>query len=314
MSWTAVAFVPADVSTAYQAAGSPATWSGTVQNRQWHITHSDTGLKSYRWDEVTALGSSVAFTQSSAHKAGPHNDIFNPDYIPPLHGHPALQDPRSYPRGVPTTDAGLSAPLIDNWCECDRYEGPITLGAVPTLHNGRWWKREGTRTMYFGASLGVGAALPNPNGRPEINAAIDLIAYFATNPCTQASLPVVVAFQNAYNASGLPGHLTVDGQYGPNSQKAAQNVMDEAQADAGAGPSQQAPANCFGRAVPAVPAVDPVTPITPSPTPGPQVLPTVVVTGNPPTNYTPYIIGGVAAAGAGLVGYAYWKKHRRGRR
>jgi hypothetical protein len=52
----------------------------------------------------------------------------------------------------------------------------------------------------------------------------------------------------------------------------------------------------------------------------PQRLPTLVITGNPtqrltgnPTpNYTAWIIGGVAAAGVGVIGYAYWrKKHRR---
>jgi hypothetical protein len=315
MTWTAVAFVPAAVSTAYQAAGSPAQWDGTIQNRQWHLVRVPTGLKSYRWDEVTALGSTAG--PPAAHQ--PNTSAFHPvDFIPPLHGEPALTDPKAPNNpGVPTTDAGLSG----SWCECDRYEGPIaTLGATPTFHDGRWWVQLGKRTMFFGSANGSGtatgtgahAALPNPQNRPEINAADDLLAYFDTNACTRESLPVVTAFQNAYNASSLPGRLTPDGQYGPNTQSAVQLTLDEAQSDSGSGPSQSAPTNCFGGAIPTTPSVDP-TPSTP-PTPGGSTpTPSSAPTG-PNSSRTPLIIGGFAVAGAALIGYTYWKKHHRGRR
>jgi hypothetical protein len=163
------------------------------------------------------------------------------------------------------------------------------------------------RTSGFGAH----AALPNPQSRPEISAADDLLAYLDVNACTRDSIPVVASFQVAYNASGLPGQLTANGQYGPNTERALQNTLDEAQGDAGAGPSQSAPANCFGRAVPATPAVDPVGP---GPTPTTPMAPTTASTNPPSASATPYIIGGAVLAGAGLIGYTYWKKKRRGHR
>jgi hypothetical protein len=363
----------------------------------------------------------------------PNTDAFHPaDFIPPLRGKPPLTEQPVMPHSQPTTDAGLSG----SWCECDRYEGPIaTLGATPTLHNGRWWVQLGKRTMFFGSAnaslfpdappdplfgpyvgvdahchwasvaaptgetgawttvvpdywspivgsqqhlswvvqlssgvrhavtlfgshqlkvrrylritcstpqnthrdywyactylavaptqktlagvpLGIGAhaSLPNPINRAEINAANDLLSYFDVNACTRDSIPVVSAFQNAYNASGLPGHLTVNGQYGPNTQRALQNALDEAQNDAGSGPSQPAPDNCFGRSVPAIPAVDPTptpTPATPS-TPTAPTTTTTVATGG--SSYAPLVIGGFAVAGAALIGYTYWRKKHRGHR
>ena len=163
--------------------------------------------------------------------------------------------------------------------------------------------------------IGAYAALPNPNGRPEISAAVDLLAYFDVNGCSRSSLPVVTAFQNAYNASGLPGQLTLDGEYGPNTQRALQNVMDEAQADAGAGPSQQAPANCFPEygQVPSIPALDrpASTPATPS---GTYTAPVTTVVGDTgKKNTAMLLIGGAVAAVAAGGGYLYYKKHRRGR-
>ncbi len=161
-----------------------------------------------------------------------------------------------------------------------------------------------------GHPIGAGAmtAIPNPMNRAEINAAQDLLAYFNVNPCSQASLPVVTAFQNAYNASGLPGKLTMDGQYGGNTQKALQNVMDEAQADAGAGPSQQAPTNCFGMTVPATPALDP-TPAPGGNTPVPSIAP-ITVYGTP--GHNPWLIAGAIALGAAGIAYAvHLKKKRR---
>jgi len=103
----------------------------------------------------------------------------------------------------------------------------------------------------------------------------------------------------------------VDGEYGPNTQRALQNVLDAIGA-ANNGPSQAAPTNCFPElgAVPTVPALD----VTPTPTPATPaaVMPTVT----PPASMasmTPWIIGGAAVAGAGVVGYAYWRKHKRSR-
>jgi hypothetical protein len=172
------------------------------------------------------------------------------------------------------------------------------------------WTTAPAAIKVSGVDVGVGAhaALPNPNNRLEISAADDLLAYFDTNPCTQARVPVVAAFQNAYNASSLPGRLTVDGQYGGNTQRALQNTLDEAQNDAGAGPSQQAPVNCFGMAVPVTPTPD----VAPTPAPVVIVPPaTNTTTNTTTTTATPWgTIALVAAAvtGVGLVGYAVAKK------
>ena len=164
--------------------------------------------------------------------------------------------------------------------------------------------------------LGAYAALPNPQNRAEINAAIDFLAYYDVNGCSKKSLPVVVALQNAYNASGLPGQLTDDGEYGPNTQRALQNIMDEAQADAGAGPSQQAPANCFPEYgnVPSIPALDRPN-AAPTSTPGQMTLPVTTITPSESTkpSTATLLVGGAVAAVAGGLGYWYWKKHKRGR-
>jgi hypothetical protein len=117
--------------------------------------------------------------------------------------------------------------------------------------------------------------------------------------CTRASLPEVSAFQAAYNTSGLPGQLTIDGQYGGNTQAAVQLVLNQVN-----GPPQAAPTNCFGMAVPATPALDPVAPAGP-------ISPS---TPTPPTsmNMGPIVIGGAALLGVGVVVYAWKrKKHKR---
>lgn len=205
------------------------------------------------------------------------------------------------------------------WVE-HKSVAPSGVGELPLFYNDAWYVvqpinvgegRVGQRTLrYDGGALG---AIPNPQNRAEINAAEDLIAYLNYYGCSKTSLPVCKAFQVAYNQSGLPGSLTEDGEYGPNTERALQNTLDEAQNDAGAGPSQQAPANCFPEygGVPSTPALDrpnaaPSTPATPA---TPVVAPSAA-----PTSKTPYyIVGGVAAAGIGLLGYAYWRKHKRSR-
>ena len=212
--------------------------------------------------------------------------------------------------GIPTTDAGLSGgtgfdQIPAGWMKCSECDAPDGLGAAPTLHRGAWHVRHANQNYRF-----IGAALLQGD-TTAIAAANGLLGYFDTNAPSKASVPAVSAFQAAYNASGNPGSLTVDGQYGPNTQKALQNVIDGA--EAGLGPTQGAPANAWGTAPPAVPAPDVAPTVTPS-GPGTLVLPETTIVGTPTPNYTPWIIGGAAAAGVGLVGYTYWKKHRRGHR
>ncbi len=350
MTWTLIPFVPKDAMHAYLSAGSPATWTGTVHNRQWHIAKSSTGLQQYRWDVATSVGRPL-YDEGPAQ---PSADQYNIDYTPPLNGQ-VIQSPydgtppHTFP-GKQTTDSGLSGRMREwsvarmnggggvgglydrnnankrswkgggtmsdprgdlgldsgQWVECGCE--PETLGATPQMFRGSWHAKSGTKTMRW---AGIGAHALLQGNRTEVSAANMVLAYFDNNPCTKASIPVVSDFQRAYNASGLPGSLTVDGQYGPNTQQALQNVID--MAEAGIGPTQAAPPNCWGTAVPAMPAPDAgqvvVTP------PASPTTTTVTTNVNPPpsTSWTPWVIGGAAVAGAGVVGYAYWKKHHRGR-
>lgn len=205
------------------------------------------------------------------------------------------------------------------WVE-HRGASPAGVGELPLYYNDAWYvvqpinvgegRPAAHRVLrYDGGKLG---AIPNPHNRAEINAAEDLIAYLNYYGCSKASLPVCKAFQVAYNQSGLPGSLTEDGEYGPNTERALQNTLDEAQNDAGVGPSQQAPANCFPEygAVPSTPALDRPVNVTPAPaTPVAPITPAAA-----PTNMKPYyIVGGAAAAGIAALGYAYWRKHKRSR-
>ena len=215
---------------------------------------------------------------------------------------------------IRVANPAISGPAITSvW----NHPAPITVTGLKGIkmrsHTTPHWPGLG-----HSSDEGVGAyvALPNPQNRPEISAAIDFLAYYDANGCSRASLPVVVALQNAYNASGLPGQLTTDGEYGPNTQRALQNVMDEAQADAGAGPSQQAPANCFPEygQVPSIPVLD-----RPAATPAPSgggtyTAPVTTVVGDTgQSNKAMLLIGGAVAAVAAGGGYYYWKKHKRGR-
>lgn len=130
-----------------------------------------------------------------------------------------------------------------------------------------------------------------------------LVAWLNANGCTQSSVSQVSQFQTDYNSSGLPGQLTVDGQYGPNTQAALDAVL---------GTSGTAPTNCFGGTPPATPALDSQTGIqTSSGT-------TVTPTSNPAgvTDYSPYIIAGSALVGAGILGWALWRYYhpKRGHR
>jgi hypothetical protein len=127
-----------------------------------------------------------------------------------------------------------------------------------------------------------------------------LVAWLAANGCTQNSVPQVTAFQSAYNASGLGPQITVDGQYGGNTQAALNLAL---------GGTAAAPDNCFNMAVPATPGPDSSSNAAAANTGGGTP---VVVTGN---DYSNWIIGGAAVLGVGILGYAYYRhKHPRHRR
>jgi hypothetical protein len=151
--------------------------------------------------------------------------------------------------------------------------------------------------------VGVGAV-----NQGLTDAAQAVVNFFAANACTRASVPEVASFQATYNVSGMPGHLTVDGQYGGNTERALQIVLNNSPAAGGGGPVQAVPPNCFGMAVPETPVVDvtPAAPVTPTTT-------TTTTTTTAPSTMSPWIIGGAAAVVAGGVGYAVYRARKRRR-
>lgn len=153
---------------------------------------------------------------------------------------------------------------------------------------------------------GLGAAVL-PGDTTVVAAANGVLAFFDANPCTKASIPAVSAFQSAYNASGLPGALTVDGQYGPNTQKALQNTIDSV--ETGMGPTQAAPQNCFDPNLPAVPAPD-VVPAAQPPAANATTTTTTTTTGHG-SAMNPGVVAAAAALVVGGVGYAVYRARKR---
>ena len=138
-------------------------------------------------------------------------------------------------------------------------------------------------------ALAMPAAPSNAPSQALLTAAGALVDWLAANGCTQGSIPACATFQAQYNQEGQV-NLVVDGKYGAQTQAALGRVL----AINGAG---TAPPNCFGGS-------------TPTPT-KPQSIPPLVITGSGKTNWTPWIIGGAAVGGAGVIGYAYWRKHHK---
>jgi hypothetical protein len=142
-----------------------------------------------------------------------------------------------------------------------------------------------------------------------VNAAGALLQNLQANGCSRSPVGVVSTFQSAYNNAGLAGALSVDGQYGPNTQSALQAVLNATQS-----PPQAAPANCFPELgpPPAVPHLDapqpsPITPVLPPGPPAPPNNTNVTVTGGT-SNTVAWIIGGAIVAAAAIGGWAWYSK------
>jgi hypothetical protein len=185
---------------------------------------------------------------------------------------------------------------MSKWIEAPQGSGPTGLGETPVSVGSTWWVKRGDITYGFGAGFGDLATA-------EAAAGV-LMTKFSSAPPSRAVVGEVSAFQSAYNGSGLPGSLTVDGQYGPNTQAALQAVLNQSVVD---GPPQAAPQNVFSTSVPSTPEPDvgPVGPVSPT-------QPTAPITPAGATGIpTPVIVGGAAVLGAGLIYWAWKRKHRR---
>ena len=111
--------------------------------------------------------------------------------------------------------------------------GAKSLGAL------RYWGKASS----LGAEPNIPPPGTNPNSVPVIQAAQDVITYISQNGCPApgSDTPVVRAMQSAYNATSLGPQITVDGDYGPNSEAAMQLILNSVNPPAGTAPS-----NCYG--------------------------------------------------------------------
>lgn len=162
------------------------------------------------------------------------------------------------------------------------------------------------------ARWGLVGDLTDPTLAPAAQAVMDL---FASTPPDQNVHAEVSAFQTAYNAQAPSVNqptITVDGQYGPCTMVALQNVLN---AEAGSGPPQQAPNTAFpgqcqnGVYVPppGVAQPQPATPLSP-PVPPPATPPAATPSTTGGGSATLFLVlGGLVAVGAAVAGIASHK-------
>lgn len=168
---------------------------------------------------------------------------------------------------------------------------------APFYQNGNF-----TATMLGAAGLG---ALSDSGVQ---SAAGDLMAELTSAGCTPGFSATVQAFQNAFiNAGGnLPndsdGSTGADGLYGAHTQAALQSVLDAGPNN----PPQAAPPGCVG-------------PASGGGGSGTLVTPEVVVPGTVPSapstaassSNAKWILIGAGVLGAGIIGYALYKKNKK---
>jgi hypothetical protein len=166
--------------------------------------------------------------------------------------------------------------------------------------------QQGVGSMYgtgvLGRTMTLGAAdvlVPLTDVPTTLQgAASDLVLYLASHPQPTGKVPVVLAFQQQFNAFGQLGQLKPsrgspvgeDSLYGPDTQHALGLVLQ-------AMGSQNQPAPAPSPNVGPSPA--------PAPAPGNLVVPNTVVTGEPGLSGWQWaLIGGLGLLGVGGLGYA----------
>jgi hypothetical protein len=150
---------------------------------------------------------------------------------------------------------------------------------------------------FSGNPTGLAAAFVIPGGYASIGPSADALATRVnTGGCTTAPFQECQDFQNNWNAAGGTPALPVDGIYGTNTSSALNDALLNTSS------SQATPQPC-------------VTATTPTPAPSTTTTTTTTTPAPAATtstkNWTPWIIGGVVAAGALGGLYMYKKKHGR---
>ena len=172
-----------------------------------------------------------------------------------------------------------------------------TIGSLGRIHaptRGRTIGRMVKHPLWTMSGLGDAGSIA-----ADQQAAIEaLTTYFQSNAPTTGKVAAVGLMQQAWNEGPLSGSgITVDSEYGGNSQAAFQQMLDHY------GEGVKAPANAFGDVVPSVPKATPGTLPTPSLTTPAAPL---VDSGDSTGWIAPVAIG--AAVVAGLVWFFKKKK------
>jgi hypothetical protein len=151
---------------------------------------------------------------------------------------------------------------------------------------------------------GMGDAAQDNADLTAQDAAQTLMSAFASGSVTAAPNNDVNNFQAAYNLStpGKTSMISVDGQYGRQTQLALQRILDLPTAS-----------GTIGGSAPNPPAAAPGPAPAPGPSPAPSPAPGPITPAPPTsTDYTKPIIVTAAVIGAGIVSVALYKRYRPG--
>jgi hypothetical protein len=144
------------------------------------------------------------------------------------------------------------------------------------------------------------------------NAALAVMTLFQSTPPDQNAHPEISAFQTAYNAQAPSVNqptIQVDGEYGPCTQVALQNVLNAAVPAGGQGPTQTAPnttfpGQCQNGTYVAPPGVANTQPTTTAPAATTPVAAASVAPSSGSSGTLWLVLGGLVVVGAGVAGIA----------
>ena len=178
--------------------------------------------------------------------------------------------------GAPGNIIGFTPILRAKWIECEECDATAGLSGTPRLHKGTWFARNDLGApLYWGLGQDTTdtSSLDSPGNNPDIVSG-------STGDIQNSDNGVL---QYASGNTVNPSSVTSVQSTTPGGGVSPSNVSSTSDNSSTATPT---PSGGGGGS----------TPDTSS-----------------PTDWTPWLIGGAVVAGAGVVGYAYWKKHK-GRR
>jgi hypothetical protein len=175
---------------------------------------------------------------------------------------------------------GFTPILRAKWIECEECDGTQNgLGSTPRLHKGTWYARNDLgRPLFWGLGDDGSDDLESPGNDPVIVGGSTGDIQNSNNGVLSASAG------DSANSSGVTNLTSVQSTT-PGGGVSPGNVSSTSDnSSGGGGGSSGGGGGSSGGST------------------------------TSPTDYTPWLIGGAAVLGAGVIGYAYWKKHHKGRR